>query len=166
MRRAYHHGDGAFSVTLDFVQEHRTGLAAESLRHSVSVRARAIRDGKPLDVPVIEVVPGDLVVLSAGDMVPADGLVLEASDLFVKQALLTGESYPTRPVGNRFTDSTSLSKKRGSGCWASPGAKCRRIIPMPSLATKRNWCSQVLRDSSIRPRKALGLRSRRSRTAA
>jgi len=83
-----------FSVTLDFVQEHRAGQAAESLRHSVSVRAKVIRDGKPLAVPVTEVVPGDLAVLSAGDMVPADGWVLEANDLFVKQALLTGEPYP------------------------------------------------------------------------
>lgn len=82
------------SVTLDFIQEHRADKAAESLRHSVSVRARVIRDGKPLEVPVTDVVPGDLAVLSAGDMVPADGWVLEASDLFVKQALLTGESYP------------------------------------------------------------------------
>ncbi|MGA8052424.1 MAG: magnesium-translocating P-type ATPase, partial [Burkholderiales bacterium] len=83
-----------FSVTLDFVQEHRAGKAAESLRHSVSVRARVVRDGKPLEVPVTEVVPGDLALLAAGDMVPADGLVLEARDLFVKQALLTGEPYP------------------------------------------------------------------------
>ncbi|QSA98506.1 magnesium-translocating P-type ATPase [Methylococcus sp. EFPC2] len=82
------------SVTLDFVQEHRAGKAAASLRQSVSVRATVMRDGNPLEVPVTEVVPGDLVVLSAGDMVPADGLVLEARDLFVKQALLTGESYP------------------------------------------------------------------------
>ena len=83
-----------FSVTLDFIQEHRAGKAAESLRHSVSVRARVIRDGKSIEVPVTEVVPGDLTVLSAGDMVPADGLILEANDLFVQQGLLTGESYP------------------------------------------------------------------------
>ena len=83
-----------FSVTLDFIQEHRAGKAAESLRHSVSVRARVIRDGKSIEVPVTEVVPGDLALLSAGDMVPADGLVLEANDLFVQQGLLTGESYP------------------------------------------------------------------------
>ena len=83
-----------FSVTLDFVQEHRAGKAAASLRQSVSVRTAVIRDGRQADVAVTEVVPGDLVVLSAGDMIPADGRVLEASDFFVKQALLTGESYP------------------------------------------------------------------------
>jgi Mg2+-importing ATPase len=97
------------SVTLDFVQEHRAGQAAESLRHSVSVRAMVIRDGKLLEVPVTEVVPGDLAVLSAGGMVPADGLLLEAQDLFVKQALLTGESYPVekRP-GMLAADATDL----------------------------------------------------------
>ena len=98
-----------FSVTLDFVQEHRAGKAAESLRQSVSVRARVIRDGKSVDVPVTEVVPGDLVVVSAGDMIPADGRVLEADDLFVKQALLTGEPYPVekRP-GPLALDATDL----------------------------------------------------------
>ena len=100
-----------FSVTLDFVQEHRAGKAAESLRHSVSVRARVIRDGKPSEVPVTEVVPGDLAVLSAGDMVPADGLVLEAHDLFVKQALLTGESYPVeKHPGMPAADATDLQE--------------------------------------------------------
>ena len=83
-----------FSVTLDFVQEHRAGKAAASLRQSVSVQATVIRDGKQSEVAVTEVVPGDLVVLSAGDMIPADSRVTEANDFFVKQALLTGEPYP------------------------------------------------------------------------
>lgn len=83
-----------FSVTLDFVQEHRAGKAAESLRQSVSVRAMVLRDGKTMDISVKGIVPGDLVMLSAGDMVPADGMIVEARDLFVKQALLTGEPYP------------------------------------------------------------------------
>lgn len=97
------------SVTLDFVQEHNAGKAAESLRQSVSVRATVIRDGKPLQTLVTDVVPGDIAVLSAGDMIPADGLVLEARDLFVKQALLTGEAYPVekRP-GALSADATEL----------------------------------------------------------
>ncbi|NJA06256.1 magnesium-translocating P-type ATPase [Methylococcaceae bacterium WWC4] len=98
-----------FSVTLDFVQEHRAGKAAESLRHSVSVKARVMRDGKPVDVPVTDVVPGDVALLCAGDMVPSDGLLIEACDLFVKQALLTGEAYPIekRP-GDLPADATDL----------------------------------------------------------
>ncbi|MBI4740594.1 MAG: magnesium-translocating P-type ATPase [Betaproteobacteria bacterium] len=82
------------SVTLDFVQEYRANAAAEKLRQSVSVRAKLLRDGKPLAVAVLDVVPGDIVLLAAGDLIPADGIVLEANDFFVKQALLTGESYP------------------------------------------------------------------------
>jgi P-type Mg2+ transporter len=97
------------SVTLDFVQEHRAGKAAESLRKSVSVQARVIRDGKSIDIPLKGVVPGDLALLSAGDMVPADGVVLEANDLFVKQALLTGESYPVeKHPGILAADATEL----------------------------------------------------------
>ena len=82
------------SVTLDFVQEFRAGKAAEKLRQTVSVRTTVVRDGRKGDIPVADVVPGDIVVLSAGDMIPADGLVVEARDFFVKQALLTGEPYP------------------------------------------------------------------------
>ncbi len=82
------------SVTLDFVQEYRANAVAEKLRQSVSVRATVMRDGKSQEVPATEVVPGDVALLSAGDMIPADGRVLEADDFFVKQALLTGESYP------------------------------------------------------------------------
>jgi len=82
------------SVTLDFVQEYRANAAAEKLRQSVSVRAVVLRDGQPREVAVREVVPGDIVLLAAGDLIPADGLVLEACDFFVNQALLTGEAYP------------------------------------------------------------------------
>jgi len=82
------------SVTLDFVQEHRANAAAEKLRLSVSVRTRVLRDGREGEIAVAEVVPGDVVLLSAGDLIPADGRVIDACDFFVKQALLTGESYP------------------------------------------------------------------------
>lgn len=82
------------SVTLDLVQEHRANLAAEKLKQVVSVRASVLRDGIRQMLMVSELVPGDLVFLAAGDLVPADGLVLEAHDLFVKQSVLTGETYP------------------------------------------------------------------------
>ncbi len=82
------------SVTLDFFQEYQAGQAAERLRHSVAARATVRRDGHRSDVPITDVVPGDIVFLSAGDLVPADGRVAEAKDFFVNQSLLTGESYP------------------------------------------------------------------------
>ncbi|HXI54837.1 MAG TPA: cation-transporting P-type ATPase, partial [Polyangia bacterium] len=82
------------SVVLDFVQEHRAGRAAERLRRSAHVKTTVLRDGVAADLPVEDIVPGDVCVLSAGDLVPADARLLEARDLFVNQSLLTGEPYP------------------------------------------------------------------------
>ncbi len=82
------------SVTLDTVQEHRAGAAAEKLKLSVGLNELVLRDGTERRVPVAEIVPGDIVRLAAGDLVPADGLLLEARDFFVNEALLTGEAYP------------------------------------------------------------------------
>jgi Mg2+-importing ATPase len=97
------------SVTLDFVQEHRAGRAAERLRQSAQVHASVLRDGSASEIPAAEVVPDDVVLLSAGDLVPADGRLLEARDLFVNQALLTGEPYP-------------IEKHAGEGPPAAAGA--------------------------------------------
>jgi Mg2+-importing ATPase len=82
------------SVTLDFIQEFRAGQAAERLRQSVTVHVQALRDNKSQEIPLPSLVPGDIVLLAAGDMVPGDGRILEAKDFFVNQALLTGEPYP------------------------------------------------------------------------
>jgi Mg2+-importing ATPase len=82
------------SVALDFAQEHRATRAAAKLRASLALRAKILRDGKQIDRPVDAVVPGDVVLLCAGDRVPADARVLQARDFFVDQGLLTGESYP------------------------------------------------------------------------
>lgn len=76
------------SVSLDFVQEYRAGQAAERLRQSVAVRGQVLRDGQPLEIPLAELVPGDVALLTAGDLIPCDGRVLEEKDFFVNQALL------------------------------------------------------------------------------
>ena len=82
------------SVTLDFAQEYRAERALEKLRESVSCTATLLRDGIAVELPLREVVPGDVAFLRAGDVIPADGVLLEARDLFVNQALLTGEPFP------------------------------------------------------------------------
>ena len=82
------------SVILDVMQEHQAQNAAERLRQQVSLSAKALRDGQPVDIPVTEIVPGDVILLAAGDLVPADSRLIEGRDLYVDQALLTGEVYP------------------------------------------------------------------------
>ena len=92
------------SVTLDFIQEHRAGKAAEELRQSVAIRVQALRDGKSIEIPTASLVPGDVVLLSAGDLVPGDGRLLAAKDFFVKQSLLTGEAYPVEKFHSNLPD--------------------------------------------------------------
>jgi Mg2+-importing ATPase len=92
----------ACSVVLDVVQEHRAQSAAERLREQVSITAMVMRDGRPTSLPTSRIVPGDVILLSAGDLVPADARLIEAEHLYVNQALLTGESFPAeKRVGGR-----------------------------------------------------------------
>jgi Mg2+-importing ATPase len=100
------------SVVLDFVQEHRAGQAAERLRQAALVRATVLRDGTPREVPAAEIVPGDVVLLSAGDLVPADARLLEARDLFVNQSRLTGEPFPVEKEANGAPTAGSLPEDR------------------------------------------------------
>jgi len=82
------------SVIFDYLQEHKAERAAENLRQMVALKTMAQRDGAYREIPVENLVPGDMIRLSAGSLVPADGLMIEATDLFVQQAALTGESFP------------------------------------------------------------------------
>lgn len=82
------------SVTLNFSQSYRSRVAAQRLRERVAQRATVRRDGRFQEIPAREVVPGDVVRLSAGDLVPGDGRLLSSKDLFLNEAALTGESLP------------------------------------------------------------------------
>jgi magnesium-translocating P-type ATPase len=81
-------------IVLRFVQESRADHAAEELQAMVSTTATVLRDGARVEITLEDIVPGDVLSLSAGDMVPADVRFLSAKDLFINQAALTGESYP------------------------------------------------------------------------
>jgi Mg2+-importing ATPase len=81
-------------VGLKLVQESRAEYAAASLRAMISVTATVWRDGTAREIPVAQLVPGDVVQLTAGDMVPGDVRIVKAKDLFVIQGSLTGESLP------------------------------------------------------------------------
>jgi Mg2+-importing ATPase len=82
------------SGAINFVQTYHSQRAVEKLREGVAPTASVLRDGEWRDVPRRDVVPGDVIRLSAGDMVPADARLLQARDLHVQQAALTGESMP------------------------------------------------------------------------
>ncbi len=82
------------SLLLNFVQIYRSHQAVERLRRSVAPTATVLRDGAWVECPRVEIVPGDVIRLSAGDLVPADAVLLHATDLHAQEAALTGESLP------------------------------------------------------------------------
>src|ERR1017187_6628953 len=82
------------SVGLRFLQEARADAAAAKLKAMIHVTATVIRDGTAREIPLRDLVPGDIINLSAGDMIPGDVRVIGAKDLFVSQGTLTGESLP------------------------------------------------------------------------
>jgi P-type Mg2+ transporter len=81
-------------VSINFVQTYRSQRAIDKLRENVTPTATVLRDRRWQEINRHEVVPGDIVRMSAGDLVPADGQLLESHDLYVQQAALTGESLP------------------------------------------------------------------------
>ena len=81
-------------LSLRFIQESKADNAAAKLKAMITVTATVVRDGQAREIPLRDLVPGDIVKLSAGDMVPGDVRLISAKDLFVIQATLTGESLP------------------------------------------------------------------------
>lgn len=94
------------SGTMTLVQSVRSNQAAEKLKSLVKVTAAVKRNGDYTEIPMEEIVCGDLVRLSAGDMIPADMRLLSAKDLFISQAALTGESYPVEKQAIVYDDGT------------------------------------------------------------
>ena len=94
----------AVSTFLDFFSEYRSNKAAEKLKQLVSTTATVVRNGKKIKLPFRNLVPGDTVILSAGDMIPADLRIIESKDLYVGQSTLTGESDAIKKLENTELD--------------------------------------------------------------
>ena len=90
-------------VALRFIQESRADAAAAKLKAMIRVTATVVREGVAREVPLNQLVPGDIIKLCAGDMVPGDVRVLSSKDLFIIQATLTGESLPVEKFDARDT---------------------------------------------------------------
>jgi len=104
-------------IVLRYVQESRADTAAEQLKAMVSTTATVVRDGKSAEISLKQLVPGDVVRLSAGDMVPADVRVITAKDLFLNQAALTGESMPVEKLPAVVTDEAENPLEMSNICF-------------------------------------------------
>jgi Mg2+-importing ATPase len=99
------------SALLSFAQEYSASNAAEKLKAQVNIKARVLRDGQEQSILAEDVVPGDVVLLSAGSLIPADGVVFEANDFFVNQAVLTGETFPVEKQPGKTAHNASLTER-------------------------------------------------------
>ena len=98
------------SVTLNFFQEYKAGNAADLLKQKLVSKAIVLRDGVRTELPVTDLVPGDIVFLAAGDIVPADARVLDERDFFVNQSALTGEPFPVGKTAGREDPAKPLAE--------------------------------------------------------
>lgn len=131
------------SVILDFVQEHRAGQAAEKLATQVALKVQVLRDGQPQQRPAAELVPGDVVLLSAGDLIPADAQVLEAKDFFVNQALLTGEPYPVERHAGAPTDDAAWDAEADSAIFMGSSVVSGSARALVMRTAKRTAIGQI-----------------------
>ena len=106
---------------MKFIQEARSGNAAEALKDLVSNTCCALRDGERVEIPFDELVPGDVIRLSAGDMVPADARIITARDLFVIESALTGESEAVEKTA-------AITVVEGADGSALPLSACKNIV--------------------------------------
>lgn len=124
------------SVVLGFYQEYRAGKEAERLSEMVRATATVYRSGKSKEIPIKQIVPGDIVDLFAGDMIPADIRIIQAKDLFINQAALTGESMPAEKtptvnsiafMGSSVVSGTALGVVIKTGLATEFGEISRRL---------------------------------------
>ena len=99
------------SGLLGFWQEYGASNAVEKLLSIVQIKTSAMRDGIAKEIPVEKIVPGDIVVLNAGDIIPGDCLIQESKDLFIDEAMLTGETFPVEKMVTELPAETLLSQR-------------------------------------------------------
>ncbi len=99
------------SGLLGFWQEFSASNAVAKLLAIVQIKATALRNGKEQEIHIEEIVPGDIVILNAGDIVPGDCLILEEKDVFVDEAMLTGETFPVEKSVAVLPADTALAQR-------------------------------------------------------
>lgn len=138
------------SACLSFLQEYRAGRAVEKLQAQLTVKSHVLRDGGEVQIPSSDIVPGDVVLLSAGSLIPADGILLESKDFFVNQSVLTGETFPVEKKAGPTLVEAELSERTNmvfSGTNVRSGT-ARVLITETGAATK---FGEIANRLSLRP---------------
>lgn len=136
----------ALNAVIGFFQEYRAEKAAAALAQLAAPRARVIRDGRGQVLPATEVVPGDVLLLEAGDLVAADSRLLEASALRTTEAALTGESEPVEKHTGVFPHETAIADRRNTvflGTSVAAGS-ARALVVATGMSTEIGHIARLL----------------------
>ena len=136
-----------FAVLLGFIQEYRAERAIEALRQMAAPTAKVIRDGEECEVPARELVPGDVVLLRAGDRVPADARLVEAVNLQIEEAALTGESVPVEKQIKPLVGEDLAIGDRNNMAYAGTAAtygRGRAVVVATGMQTEFGKIAQLL----------------------
>ncbi|CAG0989814.1 H+-transporting ATPase [Anaerolineae bacterium] len=136
-----------FAVLLGFVQEYRAERAIEALRQMAAPTATALREGQEVEIPARDLVPGDVVMLRAGDKIPADARVIESINLQIEEAALTGESVPVEKQTAPLSELESALGDRKSMAYAGTAAtygRGRAIVVATGMKTEFGKIAQML----------------------
>src|SRR5450432_263907 len=138
------------SSFLGFWQEKGATNAIEELLKMVQISCRLVRNGSENEWPMEKVVPGDIIVLSAGDVIPGDSLILDSKELFIDEAAFTGESYPVEKNAGIVPTDTPMPKRSNSLLMGSHviSGKARALVMKTGKTTEFGKISDRLR---IRP---------------
>jgi Ca2+-transporting ATPase len=136
-----------FAVVLGFVQEYRAERAIEALRQMAAPTASVLRDGEEREVPARDLVPGDVILLHAGDKIPADARLIEAINLQVEEAALTGESLPAEKQTAPLAEGEMAVGDRKNMVYAGTAAtygRGRAIVVATGMNTEFGKIAQLL----------------------
>ncbi|HXB93872.1 MAG TPA: HAD-IC family P-type ATPase, partial [Puia sp.] len=135
------------SSVLGFWQEKGAANAVEELLRLVQIRCRLVRDRVEKECPVETVVPGDVVVLSAGDVIPGDSLLLDSRELFIDEAAFTGETFPVEKNAGIVAADTPLSGRSNTLFMGSHviSGKARALVVRTGMQTEFGKISVRLR---------------------
>ncbi len=142
-----------FSALLGFVQEYRAERAIEALRQMAAPTTTVLRDGQEIEAPACDLVPGDVVLLRAGDKIPADVRLMEAVNLQIEEAALTGESVPvekhTAPLNNHELALGDRKNMAYAGTAAAYG-RGRAMVVATGMNTEFGKIAQMLQTVETR----------------
>lgn len=134
------------SSLLSFLQERGAANAVNELLKMVQLRCTVLRDKQKKEIPIEEVVPGDIVWLSAGNTIPGDSLILDSQELFIDEAAFTGETYPVEKNAGILAATISISKRTNSLFMGSHviSGKAKALVVKTGMQTEFGKISKSL----------------------